>query len=78
LSFDASHELVDRFLETYGSLICRDVQHRKFGRSYYLRDPDEFRKFHDAGAHDEKCPDVVGKVARMAVEIILNRGLIED
>jgi C_GCAxxG_C_C family probable redox protein len=75
-SFDVTKKLVDKFLAEYGTLICRDVQQRIFGRSYYLRDPDEFRKFHDAGAHDEKCPDVVGKAARMAVEIILDDGMI--
>jgi len=76
-SFDMSSKLVDKFLDEYGTITCRDIQQRIFGRSYYLRDPDEFKKFHDAGAHDEKCPDVVGKAARIAVEIILDEGLME-
>jgi C_GCAxxG_C_C family probable redox protein len=76
-SFDLASKLVDKFFDEYGTITCRDLQKRIFGRSYYLRDPDEFKKFHDAGAHDEKCPDVVGKAARMAVEIILEEGLVE-
>jgi C_GCAxxG_C_C family probable redox protein len=76
-SFDMASKLVDKFLDEYGSINCRDVQKRIFGRSYYLKDPDEFKKFHDAGGHEDKCPDVVGKAARMAVEIILEEGLVE-
>jgi hypothetical protein len=29
-----------------------------------------------AGAHNDKCPDVVGKAAGMAVDIILKAGLV--
>ena len=76
-SFDMANKLVDKFLDEYGTITCRDLQKRIFGRSYYLRDPDEFKKFHDAGAHDVKCPDVVGKAARIAIEIILDEGLVE-
>jgi hypothetical protein len=27
----------------------------------YLPDPQELQEFHDAGAHDIHCPEVVGK-----------------
>ena len=47
-----------------------------FGRSFDLRDPDDFERFEAAGAHRDRCPDVVGKAARMAVEIILDAGLV--
>jgi C_GCAxxG_C_C family probable redox protein len=75
-SFDIASLLADRFLEEFGTVICHGVQEQKFGRSYNLRDPDEFKKFHDAGAHDVKCPEVVGKAAQMAVEIALAEGLV--
>jgi C_GCAxxG_C_C family probable redox protein len=75
-SFALAKKLVDGFLEEFGNVSCRDVQLKKFGRSYYLVDPEEFQKFHDAGGHDEKCPDVVGKAAQMTVKIILNEGLL--
>ena len=38
---------------------------------YYLVDPDEFKKFHAAGAHEIYCPEVVGKAARWLTEIIV-------
>ncbi|MBW1695645.1 MAG: C_GCAxxG_C_C family protein [Deltaproteobacteria bacterium] len=75
--FDVSKKLLDKFVAEFGTIVCRDIQCRIFGRPYYLRDPDEFKKFHDAGAHDEKCPDVVGKAVRMAVELIMDQGLLD-
>lgn len=76
-AYDLAKRLADEFVDEFGTIICRDIQLRKFGRPYYLRDPDEFQKFHDAGAHDEKCPDVVGKAARMAVKVVLDEGLVD-
>lgn len=75
-SFDLAKRLADRFGEEFGGTICRDVQTRVFGRSFDLRDPEDFRRFEEAGGHDDKCPDVVGKAARMVVEIILEAGLV--
>ena len=75
-----THELVRelraRFLDEYGSIICRDIQTRVAGRPYYLPDPDEYEKFHNAGGHDTICPEVVGNAARWAAEIILEEGLL--
>ncbi len=64
-----------RFLDEYGSVVCRDVQTKMMGRSYYLADPEEFQRFHDAGAHDVHCPEVVGRAARWAAEIVTEEGL---
>lgn len=64
-------KLHDKFIKEYGSVICRDIQTKIMGRSYYFIDPDEYRKFLDAGAHDIYCPDVVGKAARWVTEILL-------
>ncbi|OFW53417.1 MAG: hypothetical protein A2V75_00105, partial [Actinobacteria bacterium RBG_16_70_17] len=75
-TFDLAKDLADRFDEEFGGTICRDVQTRVFGRSFDLRDPEDFRRFDASGAHDDKCPDVVGKAARMTVEIILGAGLV--
>lgn len=75
-SFEMANKLVNGFRDEFGNIACRDVQITKFGRPYYLRDSEEFQKFHDAGGHDEKCPDVVGKAAQMAVKIILDEGLV--
>ncbi|MFH1330165.1 MAG: C-GCAxxG-C-C family protein [Actinomycetota bacterium] len=74
-TFDLAKRLADRFVEEFRGTICRDVQRAVFGRCFDLRDPADFARFEAAGAHRDKCPDVVGKAARMAVEIVLDAGL---
>ena len=66
----------EKFIQEYGSVICRDIQNKVLGRYYYLPDPQEFEKFHNAGAHEIHCPEVVGKAARWMTEIILQEGLL--
>jgi C_GCAxxG_C_C family probable redox protein len=77
-----THELVrkfrKKFIQEYGSVICRDIQNKILGRYYYLPDPQEFEKFHNAGAHDVHCPEVVGKAAKWMTEIILEENLISE
>jgi C_GCAxxG_C_C family probable redox protein len=77
-----THKLVrkfrDQFIREYGSVICRDIQTKVLGRYYYLPDPQEFEKFHNAGAHDIHCPEVVGKAARWMTEIVLEEGLLSQ
>jgi C_GCAxxG_C_C family probable redox protein len=75
-SYDLAKKLVDAYLHEFGAIACRDVQIKKFGRPYYLRDDHEKRKFQDAGGNDEKCPDVVGRAAQWTVKIILDEGLV--
>jgi len=70
-SFDLAKKLHDKFIAEYGSVICRDIQQKIFGRAFYIRDADEFRKFEEAGAHDKKCPAVVGNAARWVAEILM-------
>jgi C_GCAxxG_C_C family probable redox protein len=70
-SFDLAKKLHDKFIAEYGSVICRDIQQKIFGRPFYIRDVDESTKFEKAGAHDEKCPAVVGKASQWVAEIIL-------
>lgn len=66
-----------QYIEELGSIICRDIQILKFGRPYYIADPDEFAKFEEAGGHQDKCTDVVGTAARVAVKFILDEGLLD-
>jgi C_GCAxxG_C_C family probable redox protein len=70
-----THQLVrkyrEKFIQEYGSVVCRDIQNKILGRYYYLPDPQEFEKFHNAGAHDIHCPEVVGKAAKWMAEVIL-------
>ncbi len=75
-NFALVRKLHEKFIREYNSVVCRDVQTRVFGRPFYLVDPDEFKKFEQAGAHDTHCPEVVGKAARWAAEVIIGAGLI--
>lgn len=68
-------ELRQRFIDEYGSVICRDIHTKVMGRPYYIADPEDFQRFHDAGAHDIYCPQVVGLAARWAAEIIMEHEL---
>ena len=70
-----SRAFFDKFIEKYGSIICRNIQTKMMGRPYYLGDPDEFKKFHDAGAHSIHCPEVVGNAARWMAQIIQDNKL---
>lgn len=70
--FAYSKKLYDKFIEEYGSPVCRDVHKKLFGRTFDLLDPKDYSEFEKAGAHVDKCPVVSGKVARWTAEIILN------
>ena len=70
-----ARKLRDKFIDEYGSVVCRNIQTKVMGRYYYLPDPQEYEKFHNAGAHDVYCPEVVGKAARWMAEIILAENL---
>jgi len=74
-SFLMAQRLRQRFIDEYGSVVCRDIQNKIFGRPYYLPDMDDMKKFEKAGGHSDKCPEVVGKAARWAAEIITEAGL---
>jgi len=76
-NFALVRKLRNRFIQEYGSVVCRNVQTKVFGRPYYLADTDEFQKFEKAGAHDVHCPEVVGKAARWAAELIIEAELIQ-
>ena len=75
-SFKLARKLADRYREEFGSLICKDVQTKLMGRSFDLFDPDDYKAFLAAGGHDDKCTAVAGKTARMAVELLMEEGLI--
>jgi C_GCAxxG_C_C family probable redox protein len=75
-SMEPVMKLHNRFIQEYGSVVCRDIQTKIFGRHYYLADPEDFEKFEKAGAHDAyHCPEVVGKAARWVAALINEAGL---
>ena len=70
--FQYSKKLYDKFIEEYGSPVCKDVQRKIYGRSFNLLDPRDYTEFEKAGAHVDKCPAVSGNAAKWAAEIILD------
>ena len=72
---EMARDLRQRFIDEYGSIICRNIQTKVMGRPYYIADPIEFERFHNAGAHDIHCPEVVGLAARWAAEIVTENEL---
>jgi C_GCAxxG_C_C family probable redox protein len=69
--------LHDRFIEEYGSVNCHAIHTKLMGRPFYIIDPDEMRKFDEAGAHTTKCTEVVGKASAWVAEIALDAGLVK-
>jgi C_GCAxxG_C_C family probable redox protein len=76
-TFELTRKLLRDYTRELGSIICRDIQLIKFGRPYYIADADDYEKFEAAGAHVDKCPDVVGRAAQLAVGLILDAGLVK-
>lgn len=60
-----------RFREEYGGITCDEIQTRIFGRPYASGTPEDREEMDRLGGHSEKCPDVAGKAARWAAELIL-------
>jgi C_GCAxxG_C_C family probable redox protein len=63
-------KLVERFMEQYGTCRCADLQTSFFGRFFNLLDPNDLQAALEAGML-ERCSTLVGEVARMTTEIIL-------
>ncbi|MBN1152817.1 MAG: C_GCAxxG_C_C family protein [Dehalococcoidia bacterium] len=77
-SFATARKVHDKFVEEFGTVLCREIQVKLFGRPYYLPDADEMKKFLDAGGHTIHCPDVCGKAARWAADVAITDGLIPE
>lgn len=69
-AFLMAQKLRQKYLDTYGSICCQDIHAEILGRPFDLRDPAERVAFEAAGAHDDKCTNVVAHAAQWAVEII--------
>ena len=71
ISYRLANKLHERFVQEYGSSICKEIHKKVLGKTYHLNNPEEWDAFLAAGGHADKCPGVVGKAARWAAEIIL-------
>lgn len=64
-------KLSEKYIETYGSIICDDIEKKVIGRSFNKWDPEERKEKDRLGGHLDKCPSVVSNAARWVVELIL-------
>jgi C_GCAxxG_C_C family probable redox protein len=69
-------KLYRRFIDKYGTTVCHQIHRQLFGRPFFNKDTEEYKKFQAAGAYDQACTDVVGSAARWTVEILGDEGLI--
>ncbi len=70
--------LYEKFVSEYGTILCPAIQQQLFGRHFFLKDPEEYRKFEEAGGHDPKgCPHVAGNAGKWTMEILLDTRVIE-
>jgi C_GCAxxG_C_C family probable redox protein len=77
-AMESARLLCDKFINRYGSILCPQVQTSIYGRSFNLQDPDDWKAFMDAGAHDDptKCMSVVGNATRWTLEILMSKGVV--
>jgi C_GCAxxG_C_C family probable redox protein len=72
--------LYERYVKEYGVILCAPLQVQLYGRTYYLADRDELKKFNEAGAHSDpqvSCCRVAGNAARWVMEILQEQDAIE-
>ncbi len=70
-SLAAGFRLARNVEKEFGTTNCTKIQTDKLGRFYSLADPEQYKAFIEAGGYKE-CPKVVGKIARMTAEFILD------
>ena len=64
-------ELVTRFHNEFGTLMCSEIQREVVGASINFWNPDELEKFKSLDGHAKCGMQVVAKVAGWVVELLL-------
>ncbi|MFP4482977.1 MAG: C-GCAxxG-C-C family protein [Thermovirgaceae bacterium] len=65
-------DLFRKFEERYGSVICRDIQQKLYGRVFDLTNEEERDELHEIMMDaEEGCPDVCKTAARFAAEVAI-------
>ena len=77
-SYRLANQLHERFVEEFGSSICKNIHVQVMGKAYHLNRPDEWDLFLEAGGHSDKCPSVVGRAARWTAELLLDAAEAAD
>lgn len=73
-AYRLAKRLRDKITDEYGSIICRDIQEKIFGRSFNFWNLEDNQAFKEAGGHRPNgCPRVVGKAARWIVGILSSK-----
>lgn len=70
-SYSMSQDFHDLILQTYGSVVCKDIHQRIFGQDYCLRTKPVRVQFEDAGAHTVKCTSVIGMLTTFAMRVLI-------
>lgn len=68
VAYRLGEKLVQRFMDEYGTVTCREIQEKLMGRSFYMY--DEWDEFLAAGGHSTACTTVVGNATKWATELI--------
>jgi C_GCAxxG_C_C family probable redox protein len=70
-TFNLCYRFIDRFKAEYGSIRCRDIQKKLYGKEYEMSKLEDFQAFLADGGHDPQgCPAVVGNAAKWAAEVL--------
>ena len=75
-AYEMAQKLHDKFIETYGSVICADIHKQIFGKSFCLRSKEVRKEFEEAGAHLDKCTTVVAMAASWVADILNDEGYL--
>ena len=76
-SYTLVKDLHDKYVEKYGSCRCHNVQESLLGRTYNLWDPNDLKEAFQSGMM-EHCSKLVGTIAKIATEIILDAGFTPE
>ena len=67
----------DKFIETYGTVVCSQVHQQIFGRTFNFRKEEDKEEFDKSGAHVDKCCCVVGMANAWLCEALYDDGLLK-
>ena len=75
-AYELAQLLHDRFCECYGSITCKDIHNRIFGRPFLIRENKIKEDFEEAGAHLDKCTTVIGMGMYLLTDLLIKKALI--
>jgi mannitol-1-phosphate 5-dehydrogenase len=71
LNFELVRNLRDKFIQEYGTTVCRTIHEKIYGRTYDMRLAEERQAFEEAGGHgDNGCTEVVAKASQWTIDVI--------